>query len=536
MPLWVNHVPVAPRPWVKILGVLMDQRLHFREHVAAAAKKGFRVALGLKQLRGLTPDAARQLFMAVVTPAGGLRSIRVVFPHKAWNGFTVDHQILQPHPAERYPGHYRENEASIETSCIRLPKHIYRHWINCHTLPRTHPFWECRRHASYQTTGTFSPFKRFLDFCSPPLHMETIQPGVALPWNPRIRHFIEQVGESRENPGTLAATPEQSRRRIVIYTHGSLKHGNITIGLAVQVNGTTSDCWSTMVGSEDQLNLYFAQLGAIYEAVKYANTIVSNLTIPASATWTTIVTSNLSALQSIAKPRYQSGQSLIRQITNGILRIAETGMKINLEWLPSDDDTPGLQHAIRLSRQATPPENSNLIPQWAKTCLKSALWRITRAKLEEQGREEFRQGKHGLFTLSLDSALSGKHTKRLYKGLTRPEASALAQLRTGCSRLNQSLFQIKRSEDDQCPCQEGTESAEHFLFQCKQWDNLREPMTRAMGGRFGDLSYALGGRSTRLDSEGKPIDGPVEIWKPNMEVVKVVLKFMIQTKRLTVEE
>lgn len=61
-------------------------------------------------------------------------------------------------------------------------------------------------------------------------------------------------------------------------------------------------------------------------------------------------------------------------------------------------------------------------------------------------------------------------------------------------------------------------------------------MIRAMEGRFGDLSYALGGRSTRLDSEGKPIDGPVEVWKTNVEVVKVVLKFMIQTKRLTVEE
>jgi hypothetical protein len=86
------------------------------------------------------------------------------------------------------------------------------------------------------------------------------------------------------------------------------------------------------------------------------------------------------------------------------------------------------------------------------------------------------------------------------------------------------------------PSQEGTESAEHFLFHCKQWDDIRQPMIHAMGGRFGDLSYALGGRSSRLDSEGKPIDGTAEAWTPNMEIVKVVLKFAIQTKRLTVEE
>lgn len=59
MPLYVDHVAIAPRPWVKILRVLIDQQLHFREHVAAAAKKGFQAALGLKRLRRLTPDTAR---------------------------------------------------------------------------------------------------------------------------------------------------------------------------------------------------------------------------------------------------------------------------------------------------------------------------------------------------------------------------------------------------------------------------------------------------------------------------------------------
>lgn len=150
-----------------------------------------------------------------------------------------------------------ESEANIDTNCIRLRKHIYRHWINCHTLPRTHAFWECRQLATYQTIGTVSPFKRCSNFCSPPLHMETIQPGAPRPWKPRIRQFIDQIGESRENQITLAATPEQSQRRIVIYTHGSL-NGNITIGLVIQVSGTTSGWWSMTVGSEDHLNLYYA--------------------------------------------------------------------------------------------------------------------------------------------------------------------------------------------------------------------------------------------------------------------------------------
>lgn len=260
--------PVAPRAWVKILGVLMDRPLHFREHVAAAAKEGFRAPLGLKQLRRLTPDAARRLFPAVVTPT-------VDYAASVWCSLTKHGTVspwiirsfnpIQLSAPQAIIGLYRyaalaiaESEANIDTSCIRLRKHIYRHWINCHTLPRTHAFWECRQLATYQTIGTVSPFKRFSNFCSPPLHMETVQPGAPRPWKPRIRQIIEQIGESRENQVTLAATPEQSRRRIVIYTHGSLKNGNITIGLVIQVSGTTSGWWSMTVGSEDHLNLYYA--------------------------------------------------------------------------------------------------------------------------------------------------------------------------------------------------------------------------------------------------------------------------------------
>jgi hypothetical protein len=523
----------------------MDQRLQFREHVATAAEKGFRAVLGLKRLKGLTPGVARQLFMATVAPT-------VDYAASVWCSLTKHGTVapwiiralnpIQRGAAQAIIGVYRyaalaiaESEAGIETTCIRLRKHIYRHWINCHTLPRTHPFWECRQLASYQSNGTLSPFKRFFNFSSPPLHMETIHPVVARPWKPRLRQFIEETAEPQEGQLNPGANPQQTHHRIMIYTHGSMQGGDIKIGLIIQVNGTTADRWSMTVGKKDQLNLYYVQLGAIYEAARYVETIIAKITIPASAIWTTIVTNNLSALQSLAKPRYQSGQDLIRRITICILHIAGTGMKIRLQWLPSSDDSQGLQQAIHLSQRAEPPENPGLIPRWAQACLKSSLWRIARTRLEEQGKENFRREKHGQFTRSLDSALPGTHTRHLYDKRTRLEASILAQLRTGCSRLNQSLFRINRAESDQCSCQEDIESTEHFLFHCKQWDELRQPMIQAMGDRFGDLSYALGGRSSRLNAEGKPVDGTAAGWKPNMEIVKVVLNFAVKTKRLSVE-
>jgi hypothetical protein len=53
-----------------------------------------------------------------------------------------------------------------------------------------------------------------------------------------------------------------------------------------------------------------------------------------------------------------------------------------------------------------------------------------------------------------------------------------------------------------------------------------------MKGRWTDLSYALGGWSGRRDHRTqRELDGPKEEWKPNMAVLKAVIKFVKATQR-----
>jgi hypothetical protein len=53
----------------------------------------------------------------------------------------------------------------------------------------------------------------------------------------------------------------------------------------------------------------------------------------------------------------------------------------------------------------------------------------------------------------IDKALPGPHTKALYENCKRKaEAKALAQLRTGASRLNEYLVKIKATESSKCGC------------------------------------------------------------------------------------
>ena len=66
-PFTIKKQTVKPKDHVKILGVIMDTRLKYKEHIARAASKGLEAAMELRRLRDLSPSSARQLFKSTVT-------------------------------------------------------------------------------------------------------------------------------------------------------------------------------------------------------------------------------------------------------------------------------------------------------------------------------------------------------------------------------------------------------------------------------------------------------------------------------------
>ena len=119
----------------------------------------------------------------------------------------------------------------------------------------------------------------------------------------------------------------------------------------------------------------------------------------------------------------------------------------------------------------------------------------------------------------MDIALPGKHTRKLYVGLQRNEASILAQLRTGMARLNGYLYRIGAVESNKCFCGTDKETVKHFIFRCPKWGNQRIQLLQQLGNRKSCLSTALGGkvlsalslrpkvyglgRDHKVDSQGK---------------------------------
>jgi hypothetical protein len=57
---------VLPTARAKILGVVIDSELRFKELLAKAATRGLEAAMALKRVSGLLPPTARRLFEAIV--------------------------------------------------------------------------------------------------------------------------------------------------------------------------------------------------------------------------------------------------------------------------------------------------------------------------------------------------------------------------------------------------------------------------------------------------------------------------------------
>ena len=97
--------------------------------------------------------------------------------------------------------------------------------------------------------------------------------------------------------------------------------------------------------------------------------------------------------------------------------------------------------------------------------------------------------------------------------------------------LNEFLHKIKASDTALCDCG-STESIAHFLFACRRWGQQRTQLRQQQ--RFGELSYALGGYSSKQEG-GQSIDGPMERWKADIAAVKATIEFAKDTGRLQPE-
>nr|AEB91360.1 unknown [Verticillium dahliae VdLs.17] len=508
-PFTIKGQTVKPKQHVKILGVIMDIGLRYREHIARVATKGLEAAMELKRLRGLTPATARQLFTATVAPVVDYASN--VWRHRCKDRTAAAIYRVQKVGAQAIIGAFvtiatsvAEAEAHIASAPERFTRRAIKLWTDLHALPETNPLRKLTSRIKKFRRFHRSPFFQLATSLNeiPMEDLETINPFTLPPWMERV----QTVTEWNDEDATLTRVDEEATVRIAVSS--SARNEVVGVGGTVKGPGTRLETFSFTHGMRTDQNPFSGELVAAAYALRFLPQLRGQTV--------TLLTSNKAAVLTLRNPQQQSGQEYVRCIYEAITRLRETGNTISVVWLPSHLDDDLLKKAKGEARKAS---RDGALPEKQFPKMRSTTLNAARRKLRVERRLPDNVGK---LSKEVDIALPGKHTRELYDNLSWMEASMLAQLRTGMARLNASLFRIRAVASAQCACGQARETVEHFLLRCTRWATQRAETLMRPGTQRDNISFHLGGKTT---SDG-------DDWKPDMKAVRATIRFAKATGRL----
>ncbi|WAO97111.1 Hypothetical protein NCS54_01482000 [Fusarium falciforme] len=345
-PFVIKGQTVQPKDRVKILGVIMDGGLKYKEHIARAASKGLKAAMELKRLRGLSPATARQLFTATVAPVVDYASN--VWMHRCQDRIMGPINRVQRAGAQAIVGTFStvttsvaEAEAHIASAQQRFWRRATKMWTDIHALPCTNPlrrmisriraFRRAHRSPLYQVATTLGDI--------PMEQLETIQPFALAPWEERVEAITDEAAPGESEAGwAIRIAVSSSARNDVVGVGGAVQ-----IPLSVR-GGPKLETFSFTLGMRTEQNPYSGELAAMA----------------------------LLRLRS-SNPRQQSGQEYIRCIYDSIEDLREDRNVVRVLWLPSSDENELLKQAKAEAWKAT---QQGAIPQKWFPGMKSTTLRI----------------------------------------------------------------------------------------------------------------------------------------------------------------
>ncbi|KAI1839389.1 hypothetical protein JX266_014400, partial [Neoarthrinium moseri] len=308
----------------------------------------------------------------------------------------------------------------------------------------------------------------------------------------------------------------ERQRGIIISTSSSQRNNLVGIGFALRdrdQDDSEPSAYLATIATPLEQNPFIAELQAMAMALRAAATQDRPRQI-------TVVSSNKAALLAVAQPRQRSGQEWLLDIYETTKRLKARGHTVYIIWSPAGIGWPQQRTAKGAAKLATKPhQHPDPSARRAKstTFNKAVISTVQRKCLPPRV---------GKYSKDLDTALPGRHTRKLYDGLKRADANILAQLRTGMARLNSYLFKIGATDIETCPCGHASETIKHFLFRCSLWTQHRTALFEQTDERQGDLSFFLGGKS-RSDPDK---------WTPNLAAVKATIAYAKATGRLQWEQ
>jgi len=212
----------------KILGVIMDSALKFRQHLARASKRAVAAAQAVRRMKNMRPSTTRQLVSSMVFPVVDYAS--VVWSPGATDRTLAALKTVQRTSAQAVIHGFRtvsleiaETEAALPTTKQRLRAAATRYWIRAQALPRSHPVSVLTR--ARPCVRFNSPLQKVVKWCAAMrTRIEPIPAFSEAPWDPPIHTEILDKEQAKNYGEPLGVV-------VTFYTDASIREGSAAIGV-----------------------------------------------------------------------------------------------------------------------------------------------------------------------------------------------------------------------------------------------------------------------------------------------------------------
>jgi hypothetical protein len=338
----MNGKTIKASSTAKLLGVIFDQELRWKQHVQQAVKTATTTALAMGGVRHLRPTQMRQLYQACVTP-------RLDYASTIWHNPQKDKGHLKMLSSVQRTALLKilsafrtvatqtlEVEAYVMPTRLRLKQRAQNVITSLYTLPEGHPIKNvlermkkrCIRKGTCPKFPLAEAIKTMdLDYTR---SLEAIDPRPLAPWRQPIFEAID-IGDNegaKQKIIDLMSAPET-----VVFSDASGKKTNLgAAAVVLDRQNKIKRSWQTSIGPNKYWSVHATELIAIYYAMGLAeseHTVDHNGSHQSRRTFT-IASDSKSALQAIANPSNKPGQQIVRRILSRAESLRAQGILLRL--------------------------------------------------------------------------------------------------------------------------------------------------------------------------------------------------------------
>ncbi|KAH6044453.1 hypothetical protein HBI67_247390 [Parastagonospora nodorum] len=504
-PIQTEWGEIKPETTCKYLGLTMDTKLRWKEHIEAVRQKAMKTVNALSCLGGSAWGIGlldlRRIYEGTALP-------QMMYACSIWynantRGGTYTQKTLdilqgiQARAARVICGAYRATShaaLNVEAYLLPIEQQIWRHNADAITrLLSSQAMTDMSgiQKDSPQPTSTRKRIghidswqKIYNDMKNRRSHgfdeQEPIPPFMTTPWREGPATHIEATAEKARNRHDIE---NDSGRCLSIYTDGSGIDGETG---AAAVCPLIQETRAVHMGATTVSTVYAAELQGISLALQIAEQYVER---GGKRRDIAVYTDNQAAIWSITKAEGRSGAYILEEIARQVQRLQDKGRPVTVRWIPAHVGIPGNEAADIAAKEATgwradgrrqPPAEAppKLFP------LKSTLRRWCKTQAERTWADSWRANTKGRATHRLTPRPT-KKVLQLYQGLSKRESALLVQMRTEKIGLNDFLFNRRVPEviSPRCACGERRQTAAHILLRCGIYKDLRDQVFGNLSGR-----------------------------------------------------